>query len=152
MKDVCLFKTKEGFKLTPLQYITPQLSDNILENGPQQRGQRFYNYLIYLENFQDFAKKRRNTYMIESTWPNEYSGDLNKELDRYSNGSKLFDQWMVPYSDHHLNNELKVRYSGHGLNNELKVRYSNGCNLFWNLSRNLSFSLCRFVYKNNFYL
>ena len=34
---------------------------------------------------------------------------------------------MVPYSDHHLNNELKVRYSGHGLNSELKVRYSNGC-------------------------
>ena len=70
-----------------------------------------------------------------------YSGDLNNELVRYSNGSKLFDQWMVPYSDHHLNNELKVRYSGHGLNSELKVRYSNGC-----------ISLDRFIFKQNNYL
>ena len=80
-----------------------------------------------------------------------YNGDLNTELVRYSNGSKLFDRWMVPYSDHHLNNELKVRYSGHGLNNELIFCYSNGRNLFWNLSRNLSFSLGCFIYKNNFY-
>ena len=48
---------------------------------------------------------------------------------------------MVPYSDHHLNNELKVRYSGHGLNSELKVRYSNGC-----------ISLDRFIFKLNNYL
>ena len=48
---------------------------------------------------------------------------------------------MVPYSDHHLNNELKVRYSGHGLNSELKVRYSNG-----------SISLDRFIFNQNNYL
>ena len=56
-----------------------------------------------------------------------YSGDLNNELVRYSNGPKLFDRRMVRYSSHGLNSELLVRYSGHGLNNELIVRYSNGC-------------------------
>ena len=75
-----------------------------------------------------------------------YSGDLNTELVRYSNGSKLFDHRMVPYSDHHLNIELKVRYSDHGLNSEQKVWYSNGRNL----SCNLSLSLDCFMYINNF--
>ena len=37
------------------------------------------------------------------------SGDLNTELIRYSNGSKPFDHRKVPYSDHHLNSELKVQ-------------------------------------------
>ena len=55
---------------------------------------------------------------------------------------------MVPYSDHRLNNKLKVGYSGHGLNSELKVWYSNGRNLFFNLSCNLLLSLDCFISRN----
>ena len=76
---------------------------------------------------QTFGKPNIFDHKNRRLFSNHYSGDLNNELVRYSNGSKLFDQQMVPYSDHHLNKELKVRYSGHGLNSELKVRYSNGC-------------------------
>ena len=42
-----------------------------------------------------------------------YSGDLNRELVRYSNGPKQLARRMVRYSSHDLNSELKVRYSGH---------------------------------------
>ena len=57
-----------------------------------------------------------------------YSGDLNTELIRYSNGSKLFDHRMVPYS-------------GHGFNSKLKVRYSNGRNHFSNFHATFHFAL-----------
>ena len=60
-----------------------------------------------------------------------YSGDLNSELVRYSNGPKQFTRRMVCYSSHDLNGKLKVRYSGHRtitwhLNRkQVKVRYSD---------------------------
>ena len=44
---------------------------------------------------------------------NNYSGDLNSELVRYSNGPKQFARQMVRYSSHGLNSELIFRYSDH---------------------------------------
>ena len=56
--------------------------------------------------------------------PTLYSGDLNTELVRCSNGSKLLDHQMVPYSDHHLNNELKSHYlNGRNLSFSLDFLY-----------------------------
>ena len=40
-----------------------------------------------------------------------YSGDLNSQLVRYSNGCKQFASRMVRYTSHGLNSELKVCYS-----------------------------------------
>ena len=42
-------------------------------------------------------------------WTSEYSGDLNNKLVRYANGPKQFARWIVCYSSHGLNSELRVR-------------------------------------------